>query len=61
MAPKNVMLDKTLETRIDLVNISRANGTLVKIENAFPEFEILSISENCTIKNGSIIMEVKRH
>ena len=59
MMPKNVSFGKTFETRIDIVNISNAHGTLLTIENAFPEFEIISISENCTIKDGSIEMEAK--
>ena len=59
MAPKNVSFGKTFETRIDIVNISRAQGTLIKIENIFPEFEISSISENCAIKDGSVEMKVK--
>jgi tetratricopeptide (TPR) repeat protein len=59
MAPKNVSFGKTFETRIDIVNISRAHGTLIKIENIFPEFEISSISNNCVIKDNSLEMEVK--
>ncbi len=59
MAPKNVSLGKTFETRIDLVNISRAHGKFINIENPFPEFEITSISKNCAIKEGSIEIEVK--
>ena len=54
MAPKNVSLGKTFETRIDLVNISRAHGKFINIENPFPEFEITSISKNCAIKEAQL-------
>ena len=59
MAPNNVSFSQKFETRIDIVNISRTHGTLLTIQNAFPEFEISSVSKNCTIKEGSIEIETK--
>ncbi len=52
-------MGRQFETRIDIVNISRTQGTLIKIENMFPEFEISSISKNCAIKDDSLEIEVK--
>lgn len=55
MAPAKVITDQNFEARLDLVNVSRANGKLIRIENiSDPDLSIESASPEFTIQNGSI-------
>jgi KaiC/GvpD/RAD55 family RecA-like ATPase len=55
MAPINVVAGREFETRLDIVNPSRAKGSLIRIENLIlPEFDVLSVKPKCSINNGLI-------
>jgi KaiC/GvpD/RAD55 family RecA-like ATPase len=55
MAPINVVAGREFETRLDIVNPSRAKGSLIRIENLIlPEFDVLSVKPKCSINNGQI-------
>jgi tetratricopeptide (TPR) repeat protein len=55
MAPIKVSNNQAFEVRLDLVNVSKTQGSLIKIENLLmPQLKILSISSNCKIQNGEI-------
>ena len=53
MAPAKVLSDQVFETRLDLVNISRGQGSLVRIENLVPqELIVISLSKEGSIQGG---------
>jgi KaiC/GvpD/RAD55 family RecA-like ATPase len=55
MAPWNLVAGDLFEIRVDLANISRKPGVLVKVEELLlPEFEVISSSDNCFVANGLV-------
>jgi tetratricopeptide (TPR) repeat protein len=55
MAPAKVIIDQNFEARLDLVNVSRANGKLIRIENILhPDLSIELTSSEFIIQNGAI-------
>ena len=60
MAPAKVTTDRNFEARLDLVNISRAKGTLTKIENLSASgLSFESASSEFMVENGSIKLNDK--
>ena len=58
MAPWKVLTGEEFEMRLNLVNVSRKPGILVKAEwLLLPEFEVTSPLKNLTIENGSAEMK----
>ena len=59
MAPRNVTADQEFEMRLDLVNVSRKNGLLVKVEELLPEkFKVLNFAaDSTTMEAGSLDLE----
>ena len=58
MTPVKVVSDQVFEARLDLVNISRGHGLLVRIENMVPqELMVISLSKDGRIQGDSF--EVK--
>ena len=48
-------VNQTFETRLDLINASRAQGSIIKVENLIvPELQILEVSPNCHAHDGYI-------
>jgi tetratricopeptide (TPR) repeat protein/pimeloyl-ACP methyl ester carboxylesterase len=55
MTPAKVLTDQIFEARLDLVNVSRSNGKLIRIENlSHPDLSIESTSQEFIIQNGAI-------
>ena len=55
MAPRLVIAGEEFEIRLDLVNVSKQNGTLVRVEGLLPpEIKITSRPINCDLQNGSV-------
>lgn len=52
MAPANVLSDQVFEVRLDLVNVSRTNCQLIRIENLLPrEFRLVSPCKNVSFED----------
>jgi tetratricopeptide (TPR) repeat protein len=61
MAPARVAEDEKCEARLDVVNISRAEGALIKIENlSHPDLIVESVLPEFAIQNGIIEIEKGR-
>jgi tetratricopeptide (TPR) repeat protein len=61
MAPAKVQVGQRLDLRFDLVNVSRKEGALSKIEALIPQaFEITALPACCTVKDDSVNMQGKR-
>jgi tetratricopeptide (TPR) repeat protein/KaiC/GvpD/RAD55 family RecA-like ATPase len=60
MAKKNATVNEAFEMRLDIVNISKSAGSLVRIIDIVPEeFEITALPEFCIIKGNNIEMKNK--
>jgi tetratricopeptide (TPR) repeat protein/KaiC/GvpD/RAD55 family RecA-like ATPase len=48
-------IDETFEIRLDLVNVSRRQGSIVRVENLLvPGFRVVDVSPNCFVNNGYV-------
>lgn len=48
-------VNQTFEIRVDLVNVSRSQGSIVKVDNlVVPELEIVDLSPNCFLEGSCI-------
>ncbi len=60
MVPRKVQVGEEFEMRLDLVNVGRRAGVLVKIAGATPaEFKIVGLPVFCSLQNGSVVMKEK--
>lgn len=60
MAFAHPKVGETFEIRLDLVNVSRTQGMIVKIDNlVIPELEIVTFPSNCLATSGSIQLTEK--
>ena len=60
MAPINVIAGQTFEARLDIVNVSRANCTITKIEQLVPsELDIVAVPSKCITDGGEIKLKDK--
>ena len=60
MIPRKIRSDEEFEMRLDIVNISRSNGFLIRTENLLPsEFEATIVPSNCILRNGCLEMNNK--
>jgi hypothetical protein len=58
MVPSRVRDDQTFEARLDIVNISRAPGVLVRVENLLnPKFTVRRFPTGYTVRNDSILTD----
>jgi KaiC/GvpD/RAD55 family RecA-like ATPase len=56
-----VAVGQTFETRLDLVNIARTLGVIVKIEDLIPAgFKVTSLPAYCSLQNGSVDMKKRK-
>jgi tetratricopeptide (TPR) repeat protein len=61
MVPRIVQVGEVVELRLDLVNVSKNPGTLVKVEGVVPtDCRVVSLPSFCSIQNSSITMNNKR-
>jgi hypothetical protein len=61
MAPPKVQVGQSFDLRCDLVNVSRKEGALSKIEALIPQaFDITALPACCTVKDDSVDMQGKR-
>jgi tetratricopeptide (TPR) repeat protein len=61
VAPVKVELGKEFSMRLDIVNIAKNPGTLVKVESLVPsDFKVTATQPSFNVKNGSVEMEEKR-
>jgi tetratricopeptide (TPR) repeat protein len=61
MASRKVQTGETVELRLDLVNVSKNAGTLVKVEGLIPfGCKVVSLPSFCSVQNNSIKMNNKR-
>ena len=52
MVPNKVEVGQTFEARLDIVNVSRRNGLLVRVENDLhPEFKVRNLPQEYTNQN----------
>ena len=60
MVLRNVEVGEDFEMRLDIVNVGRKPGALVKIAGAIPaEFKVVGLSSFCSLQNGSVVMKDK--
>ena len=60
IAPKRVEVGKEFNMRLDLVNVARSSGTLVRVEGTVPaDFKVNVTQPHYDIQNGSIELEKK--
>jgi pentatricopeptide repeat protein len=60
IAPINVIAGKNFEARLDIVNISRANCTITKIEHLVPSgLDVVAIPSKCIADEGLIKLKDK--
>jgi tetratricopeptide (TPR) repeat protein len=61
MAPRMVQVGEVFEMRLDLVNVAKNSGMLVKVEGLIPSgCKVISLPSFCSIQNSSIKMNNKR-
>jgi tetratricopeptide (TPR) repeat protein len=61
MVPRMVQIGEVVEMRLDLVNVAKNPGTLVKVEGLIPSgCKVISLPSFCSIQNSSIKMNKKR-
>jgi len=61
MAPIRVEVGQTFEARLDIVNVSKTPGEIVKVENGVPpEFKITSLTANGSPNHGLIDMQKRK-
>ena len=55
MAPAKVLCDQEFDVRLDLVNISRGRGLIIRVDRiVIPEYEIVTLSKEAIVQNDSI-------
>jgi hypothetical protein len=60
-ASKEAVVGGELEVRLDLINVSKNSGLLVRVENAIPKsLKIVSSEPSANIENGSLDLKGKR-
>jgi tetratricopeptide (TPR) repeat protein len=60
IAPTEVEADKEFTIRLDIVNIGKKPGSLVRVEGLIvPEFKIETFTDNCSLKNGFVSLKEK--
>jgi tetratricopeptide (TPR) repeat protein/KaiC/GvpD/RAD55 family RecA-like ATPase len=60
MVPRKVQVGEEFEMRLDLVNIGRRAGALIKIADAVPpEFNVASLPSFCNLQNGGLTVKEK--
>jgi predicted ATPase len=60
MAQSNLKVNEKFVIRLDLVNVSRNKGSIIKVENlVVPDLEIIDFPAKCRIVNGCIEFEDK--
>jgi pentatricopeptide repeat protein len=61
MVPRNVQVGEEFEMRLDLVNVARKKGVLVRIEGTIlPEFKVFDLPSFCSLQDGSLEMKEKQ-
>jgi tetratricopeptide (TPR) repeat protein len=61
MAPRKVHTEEVFEMRLDLVNISKSPGTLVRVEGLMPSgCKVVSLPSFCSVQNRSITMNKRQ-
>ena len=61
MAPWKVVAGEEFEMRVDLVNVSREPGLLVKAEDLIPsDFEVTALMDHFSLENGTVEMKKRR-
>ena len=61
MAPCKVVTGEEFEMRVDLVNVSREPGLLVKAEDLIPsDFEVTALMDHFSLENGAVEMKKRR-
>jgi KaiC/GvpD/RAD55 family RecA-like ATPase len=60
MVQRKVQVGEEFEMRLDLVNVARRSGVLIKIEGVIPsEFKVVDLPSFCSLKDGGIEMKGK--
>jgi hypothetical protein len=55
LAPRTVQIGEEFEIRLDIVNVAKNSGTLIKVEGLVPSgFKVIYMPSFCSIKNRSI-------
>ena len=58
IAPFNVEVDKVFNMRLDLVNVAKSSGVLVRIEDLVPnDFKVIATQPSFNVQNGSMELE----
>ena len=58
MAPRRVVAREEFEMRLDLVNISRKSGLLIRVESLVPaKFSAIALPTYCRLEKGSVDVE----
>jgi len=53
-------VNQPFEVRIDLTNVSRSEGSIVKVENLLvPELKVIDVSPNCFVHDGQVELKDK--
>ena len=61
MVPIKVAGDQVFEVRLDVVNVSRGHGSIVRVEGITPpELKVVATSKECVMRDGSIELKDKR-
>jgi tetratricopeptide (TPR) repeat protein len=61
MAPRTVQIGEVFEMQLDLVNVAKNPGTLIKVEGLIPSgCKVVSLPSFCSIQNNSIKMNNER-
>jgi len=61
MAPRKVLIGEVVELRLDVVNVSKNSGTLVKVEGLLPSgCKVVSLPSFFSVQNNSVEMDNKR-
>jgi hypothetical protein len=60
IAPRRVELDKEFNMRLDMINVSKSSGLLVRVEGLVPaDFKVTVAQPDYRMQNGSIELEKK--
>jgi predicted ATPase len=60
IAPKRVEVNKEFNMRLDLINVAKSSGVLVRVEGVVPaNFEVTATQPHYGMQNGSIELEKK--
>jgi tetratricopeptide (TPR) repeat protein len=61
ISPSRVEVDKEFDMRLDLVNVAKNTGVLLRVEGFLPkDFIITATRPTCNVQNGSIELEKKK-